>query len=119
MFRNRPVSLALVGLFIWLTACSSYSQIGLAEVADHGKVRVTLTDGERETVRDPWIEADSIRGREAVFALDQVTKLEAVGTNVAGTVFTVFGAVVLAGAIFAFIWCSTHECVSGPLENSL
>jgi len=46
VFRNRPVSLALVGLFVWVTGCTSWTQIGVSEVADHGKVRVTLTDGE-------------------------------------------------------------------------
>jgi len=62
VFRNRFVSLLLVGLFVWVTACSSYRQIEVGEVADHGKVRVTLTDGERETIHEPWVEGDSIRG---------------------------------------------------------
>ncbi len=92
MFRNRPVSLALVGLFVWVTACTSYKQIELAEVADHGKVRVTLTDGERETILDPVVEAGSIKGRADVprkgdqptllaIPVVQVAEIEAVGTN--------------------------------------
>ena len=48
MYCSRPASLALVGLFIWLTGCTSYKQIQLSEVSDYGKVRVTQTDGERE-----------------------------------------------------------------------
>lgn len=107
MFRNRTVSLALVGLFLWVTACTSYRQIELAEVADHGKVRVTLTDGEHETLRDPWVEADSIRAHEnreserdyydpiVVIPLDEVVTLEAVGTDAAKTTGTV--ALVLVG----------------------
>ena len=109
MIRSLAVSLALVGLFVWLTACSSYSQIGLAEVADHGKVRVTTTDGERETIRDPAVEADSIKGLgkkvgvgvshrvSLAIPLDRVTELEAVGTEI-GTVFTVIGFAVLTAA---------------------
>ena len=105
MFRSRPVSLTLVGLFVWVTACSSYSQIELGEVADHGKVRVTLTDGERETIHDPSVVTDTIRGhvksryeREysdpiVVIPLDQVSTLEAVGTNEVGTVLVIVGVV--------------------------
>jgi len=61
VFRSRPVSLALVGLFVWVTACTSYRQIEIGEVADHTKVRVTLTDGETETIHEPWVEANSLR----------------------------------------------------------
>ena len=78
MYRSRPVSLALVGLFIWLTGCTSYKQIQLSEVSDYGKVRVTRTDGERETFSDPRVEADSIKGKDsAAISLDQVAEVEA------------------------------------------
>jgi len=102
VYRSRPVSLALVGLFVWVTGCTSYHQIELAEVTDHGKVRVTLTDGERETIRDPRVEADSIKGlgkqvgggsNDRVplsISLDQVIDLEAVGTDEIGTVGVIF-----------------------------
>ena len=109
MFRNRPVSLALVGLFVWLTACTSYKQIGLSEDADHGKVRVTLTDGERETIHDPRVEADSIRGRvngaEWGMPLDQIADAEAVGVNVVGTVFTALGVTLFLGALVCAAAC--------------
>ena len=120
MIRSRPVSLALVGLFVWVTACTSSKQIQLGEVADHGKVRVTTTDGERETVHDPRVEADSIKGRGKMVGggsrdrvrvpiaipLDQVVDLEAVGTDEIGTVLTVVGVfvgvvLVLAAVVFA------------------
>ena len=32
MLRNRPVSLALVGLFVWITGCTSYKQIDIGEL---------------------------------------------------------------------------------------
>ena len=60
MFRNRPVPLALVGLFVWVTACTSYKQIQPADVADYGKVRVTFADGERVVLEDVTVEGDSI-----------------------------------------------------------
>jgi hypothetical protein len=105
--RSRPVSLALVGLFVWTLGCTSYRQIEPSEVADHGQVRVTTTAGYRQTVRDPWVEADSIRAHEkpeyerdyydpiAVIPLDQVATLEAVGTNEVGTVLVIVGVVAL------------------------
>jgi hypothetical protein len=107
VFRNRGVSLALVGLFVWVTGCTSYKQIELAEVADHGKVRVTLVDGERETILDPVVEAGSIKGRADVprtgdeptplaIPLVQVAELEAVGTN---EVLMVLGLVLVVGTI--------------------
>jgi len=103
MYRNRAVSLVLIGLFLWLTACTSYKQIEIGEVAEYGKVRVTLTEGQRETIREPRVESDTIRGREAVFALDQVASLEAVGVDEVGTVFTVLGIVVLTAVVTAVV----------------
>ena len=105
MSRNRPVSLALVGLFLWVTGCTSYRQIEIGEVADHGKVRVTLADGERETLHDPRVDRDSIRGNvgsrhdaEAI-PLEQVVLVESRSTDVAGTVFIALGISVLVVGI--------------------
>ena len=119
MFRSRPVLLALVGLFVWVTGCRSYSQIELSEVADHGKVRVTLTDGENATIRDPRVEADSIKGLAEnnkalgvsqdrapwAIPLDQVAALEAVGTDDVGTVFTILGLAALVTVIACAAAC--------------
>ena len=55
MFRSCPVSLAPVGLIVWVTGCSSYKQIQIGDVADHSKVRVTLTGGERFRLYDPIV----------------------------------------------------------------
>ena len=63
MFRSRPVSLALVGLFVWVTGCTSYRQIALSEINTYEKVRVTTVVGEEETIQYPRIEGDSIRGQ--------------------------------------------------------
>jgi hypothetical protein len=111
VIRSRTVSLALVGLFVWVTGCSSHTQIELGEVADHGKVRVTLIDGERETIHDPWVEGDSIRSTDAdAIPLGQVAEFEAVGTDEVGTVFTVLGVSVLALVAFVGIGCAIESC---------
>ena len=124
MFRSRSVSLALVGLFVWVTGCASYTQIGVDEVADYGKVRVTKTDGGRETVYDPRVEADSIRGRfvegdqprtaDRAICLDEVAELDAVGTNAGGTVLVVLGSALLVLTLVAAA-ASASECSQGGM----
>ena len=109
MYRSRPVSLALVGLFLWVTGCTSYHQIELAEVTDHGKVRVTLTDGERETVHDPVVEADSIRGKDSkAIPLDQVSKVQVARTDWVFTVLFI-GGVALAVSLIIMVRPSTSD----------
>jgi hypothetical protein len=50
--------LALVGLFVWVTACTSYKQIEIGEAADHGEVWVTFADGERIVLQEVTVEGD-------------------------------------------------------------
>jgi len=117
VYRNRSVSLVLVGLFVWLTGCTSWNQIGLSEVADHGKVRVTLTDGEQETVYDPWVEADSIKGHRHIETLavsvDRVAELESHSTNEVGTVFAVLGALLGVILVVGLATCDGYGCPGG------
>ena len=110
MFRSRPVSLALVALFVWMTACSSYKQIELNEVADYGKVRVTLTGGERENVADPRVETDSIKGKDAAaIPLDQVAEVEAKEKDLASTLVLVGVGVALVTVItLRVVECTTY-----------
>ena len=109
--RSRLVSLALGGLFVCVTGCQSYKQIELSEVADHGKVRVTLTDGERETVADPRVEADSIKGKDsAAIPLNQVAEVEAKMKDVASTLVLVGVGVALVTLITLRIAeCATNS----------
>jgi hypothetical protein len=106
MYRARSDSLALVALFVWLTACTSATQIGVGEVSDHGKMRVTTTDGEKHDFFHTVVEADSIKGQlrkqpaspyydEPVYAisLDQVSKIERFPADAAKTVGLVLGIV--------------------------
>jgi hypothetical protein len=121
--RSRTVSLALVGLFVWVTACTSYKQIEIGEVADHGKVRVTTTDGQKRVLYHTIVEADSLKGGPRhqpdpeyydplVYAipLDQVSGIESVGTNEAATVLTVVGVTVAALVLVLAICPPFEEC---------
>ncbi len=120
MFRSRTVSLALVALFVWLTGCTTYNQIELGELVDHGKVRVTLIDGQRQTILDPVIEADSIRGREnvarsnrhevtpLVIPLSQVSTLEA--SRVSGPLT---GGLVVGVILGLFAFAGIVTCAEG------
>ena len=118
MFRNRAVSLALVGLFLWVTACTSWSPIGISEVADHGKVRVTLTDGEQESIYDPWVEADSIKGHQHIetlaFPIDQVAGLESHSTNEVGTALAIIGGLLAVITVAGLIECSNDPGFGCP-----
>ena len=79
-------------------------------MTDHGKVRVSLASGDRETIHDPWVEADSIKGRQHIetraLSVDQVTDIEAVGTNEVATVFAVLG--IAVGVLV--IACAASSC---------
>ena len=114
MFRNRPVSLALVGLFVWVTGCHSYKQISIGELRDHTTVRVTLTNGEREEVYYPGVVAGLIRGETddgfVAFFPESVAKIEAVGTDEVGTVFVALGVAVLALGVVVAIACAIEPC---------
>jgi hypothetical protein len=130
VYRSRPVSLVLVGLFVWVTACHSYTQIEPGEIADHGKARVTLDDGSRFVVAHPEIEADSLVGfkanswdrRHKVYtdsvrvALEQVGTLEASHASAGKTVGLVVG--VIAGVfLVAGVACAASDCMDMELGN--
>lgn len=100
MFRSRLVSLTLIGLLMWVAGCTSYKQIEVGEVADHGKVRVTMTDGGRATIRDPRVETDSIRGKDSkAIPLDQVSKVQVARTDWVFTGLFIGGVALVVGLI--------------------
>ena len=121
MFRSCPVSLAPVGLIVWVTGCSSYKQIQIGDVADHSKVRVTLTGGERFRLYDPIVGVDSITGHEKpegkryagdrIIAnpLDQISTVEAISANPRGTSLVILGVVVGTMAIVYTVHFVTEE----------
>ena len=111
MHRSRPISLALVGLFVWLAACTSYTQISLDEVSDYAKVRVTTVEGVRETVADPRVETDSIKGKDsAAIPLDQVAEVEAKKKDLASTLVLVGVGVALVTVVtLRVVECATNS----------
>jgi hypothetical protein len=122
MLRSRGVSLLLVGLFLCVTACTTYTQIEVGEVADHGKVQVTTIDGAKHKFYEPAVEADSIRGRikesariggdrwsdsVVVIPLENVAEIAVVGTDEVATVILI---VVLFGGIAATAVAASNTC---------
>ena len=122
MFKSRPVSLALVGLFVWVTACTSYKQIEPAEVADYDEVRVTFSDGEQLVSKDVTVEGDSIQywqkpDKSAQYSavrvsspLDQVTEVEAKKKDLASTLVLVGVGVALVTVVtLRVVECATNS----------
>ncbi len=125
MFRNRAVSLALVGLFVWVTGCSTtYTQIEPGEVADKDYVRVTLTDGEKTELHEPALDADSLRGRVkevariggyrwsdsvVVIPLESITEIAVAGTNELATPLLVIGGIAVTLLLIGVVVCVVDE----------
>jgi len=117
VFRNRPVSLALVELFVWVTACTSYKQIEPAEVADYDEVRVTFSGGEQLVSKDVTVEGDSIQywqkpDKSAQYSavrvsspLDQVVEVEAAGAGSGDIVVGVIAGVVIVPLVICALAC--------------
>jgi hypothetical protein len=117
MSRTRPAAFALLWVFLFGTACTSYRQIQLADVVDYDEVQVTTEDGIRRMFIDPSLEPDSLRGylNEEAVALDETwaVPLDAVSevkTRQPDNVETA-GTVILAGAgilvVAVAVWAMT------------
>jgi hypothetical protein len=123
------VSLALSGLLVWPTACTSYKQIEPGDVANYGKARVTLDDGSHVVVASPQIQADSLVGFEAEswsaadraytyrvrVGLDQIETVEASYTSAGKTVALVGGIVIGVGLIGGLI-CEASGCLEWEMD---
>lgn len=114
MFRNRAVSLALVGLLSSTTACTSYKRIEVAEVAEHRKVRVTSISAGNTELQEPNVSADSLVGRVGEFhysiPLAGVSSVEAKGVSAAKTVGLVMRVAVVVVPIAGY----AGHCSSDP-----
>ena len=123
MFRSRPVSLALVGLFVWVTGCQTYTQIAPDQVPDYDHIEVTMISGDKAKMRRATVEPDSIRGQiqqagriggrawgdRVAVPLSEIESITAVESNTAGTVGLVVGiptALLLIGGAAYSISCS-------------
>jgi len=104
--RSRPASLALVGLFLWVSACTSYKHVD-PPFAGHKTIRVTKTDGSDWNLSQPRLEADSLIGKLdhggwVAIPIDQVADTWVGGTNEEGTIgviVLVFAGIALAGLV--------------------
>ena len=96
MKRSRPVSLALVGLFLWVTGCTRYQEIEFPDVVAYDEVRVTTKDLNRRLLFEPSLDGDELRGYSSrdtaageeqwVIPVDGVARIEARQDDTAGTV---------------------------------
>lgn len=62
MIRNRIVSLALVGLFVWMTGCNKWVPLEPPYAplqGEYTQLRITQEGGEQVVLEDPRLEADS------------------------------------------------------------
>ena len=111
LHRYRPVALAL--LVVHLSACSSWQLTTVAPpqlIAEEepSQVRITRTDGEQVTIRNPEVRADSIVGEDRSVAVSDVQQLEVRRFRAGATV----GLVLLIGvvAVGALLMAHFIEC---------
>ncbi len=114
MLRCRFVALSLVSVFLCGIACTSYRTIEPAEVESFDDVRVRLTNGAEVQLRNPSIEADTLRGypgnqgAEVSLPLNEVAGFEASQTDwlkTAGLTLGVTAGVLVVGAV---AWSSSN-----------
>jgi len=110
VFRNRPVSMALVGLFLWSSACTKWVPLEppySPPQEEYGKLRVTNERGVPVVLEEARLEADSVWGTmvssywergdlkhteaAAAIPLESVQKIEKRGTDATATVGLVVG----------------------------
>ena len=116
MFRNRPVSLALVGLFVWVTGCMSYQRIEIAELPDFDEVQVTVDYGAKYDLRGPRVESDTLYGlgeHVSAIPMSEVAKIEARQSDTGATIALGLGVVLVGAAVGLAIWAASDPCV-GP-----
>lgn len=110
MIRQRINAAVLTSLLLLTTACTSYNPIVASNVGEYSRVRVGLANGQRMTVRDPVLVADTLRGTDSQrvsIPMDDVRWVKGVGTNGGATLLTVLGVTVVAlTAVMAISICS-------------
>jgi hypothetical protein len=113
MARKRSASLVLVCLLLWISGCASWTEIGVNDVPDHGKIRVTRPDGDRKVLSDPHLVADTIKGKSGYERLSipvgDVERVESRSTNVAGSVLLGVGLLLGTFIIIGAIGCAQNE----------
>ena len=123
MYTSRAVSLALVGLFVWVTGCMSYQRIEIAELPDFDEVRVTVDYGAEYDLRGPRVESDTLYGlgeHVSAIPMSEVAKIEARQSDTGATVALVAGALLVAGGIALAIYAATADpmCFGCEWDNT-
>ena len=108
MRRSRPVSLALVGLLLWVAGCQTYRQIHLTDLPAH-KVRVTLASGESARVDSVRLEGDLVRAMRddtvLIFHTVSIAELEAKKTNIPLSIGAFVGGAVVLHGLMVVVAC--------------
>jgi len=112
----------LVVLFVWQAGCTYYGQVEIGDLPQRGEVRVTLSDGERQSVYDPWRDRDDLRGwrtsnrnrgaelSDLTFKLDSVSSIETRHTSAGKTAGLALLIVVAAAAGIAYAALESWDC---------
>ncbi len=120
MYRSRPVSLGLVGLFLWSSACTKWVPLEPPYpqwLEEYGKLQITNERGVPVVFREPQLKGDSVWGtvvtshwehgdlkhseRVAAIPVESVQKIEKRGSDAATTITLWVGVGLLAGLIGA------------------
>ena len=118
--RSRPVSIALVSLFLWSSACTKWVAIEPPYAplqGDYDKLQITREDGGQVVLVEPRLEADSVWGavltsywdrgdlkhneHDTVIPMGSVVKIERRGSDGLATVGLVVGIIGVLGLIGA------------------
>lgn len=115
MYCSKATLLALVGLFLWLAACTGYRPAPTWTGAEYERVRVTKTDGTHVEIREAQFTADGIEGWShyrdefrVCVPQQEVSKVEEAFTDPDKTGQAVLGGLLVAaaavGAYMLFTW---------------
>ena len=121
--RSRPASLALVGIFLCGTACTSYKQIEPGSIGSNDIVLVILADETELRIGQSTLEADTLRGTQyyefgratrtktVAIPLDQVAEFQQREFDPFETAGLVIGISVLVVAAAGIAWALTDPCL--------
>jgi len=136
--RCRPVSLLLVGLFLWSSACTKWVPLEppyTPSQTEYGKLRITNERGVPVELKEPRLESDSVwgtmvesywergdlkhRSSRVAIPMESVQKIEKRGGDGVATIGLVVGIVGGLGLISAAVGGDMFEdyCAFGELPS--
>ena len=118
--RSRPISMMLVGLFLWSSACTKWVPLEPPYAplqGDYDKLQITREGGSQVVLKEPRLESDSVWGtvvsshwdrgdlkhteHDTVIPIESVVKIEKRGTDALATVGLAVGIIGVVGLIGA------------------